>query len=149
MAFQVPEQYRCKPCMYGNTAANGNNGTFMLPGIIQGRGLFIVASDWNQVAQFTDDQLQEQGLDPALRYHGWEHVSVSARWGPDFKRAALPTWGEMCYAKETFWTSPEDVAIQVHPAKSQYVNQHQFTLHLWRPIHDVLPLPPMILVGKT
>jgi hypothetical protein len=37
----------------------------------------------------------------------------------------------MCFVKGLFWDD-EDVAIQFHPAKSEYVNFHPFALHLWR-----------------
>ncbi len=81
--------------------------------------------------------------DPDLRViaslsYGWEHVSVSTA-----KRC--PTWDEMCRVKDLFWDD-EDVVMQLHPAKSQYVNTHPYTLHLWRPIHQSIPLPDTILV---
>lgn len=64
---------------------------------------------------------------------GWEHVSVSL---PD----RCLTWNEMCKVKDLFW-GPEDEVIQIHPAKSEYVNFHPFCLHLWRPADGVLILP--------
>ncbi len=73
--------------------------------------------------------------------HGWEHVSVSA---PD----RCPTWGEMCTVKDLFWKDDEMV-VQFHPPKANYVNCHPYTLHLWRPTKhkNKLPFPPSILVG--
>lgn len=70
---------------------------------------------------------------------GWEHVSVS-------RRDRCPTWEEMCFIKRLFWDA-EDVVIQYHPAESEYVNVHQFCLHLFRPIGIELPKPPRYLVG--
>ena len=70
---------------------------------------------------------------------GWEHVSVSLR-------NRCPTWNEMCLIKRLFWTDDETV-IQYHPATEQYVNQHRYCLHLWRPIGVELPVPPAVLVG--
>jgi hypothetical protein len=57
----------------------------------------------------------------------------------------------MCKVKDLFW-SEEDVVIQFHPAKSQYVNMAQNCLHLWQPLADdgtplKFPTPPSILVG--
>lgn len=72
---------------------------------------------------------------------GWEHVSVSTR-------ARCPNWDEMCFVKNLFWAA-EDVVIQFHPARSNYVNQHPFCLHLWRPAGVALPIPPAVLVGTT
>ncbi len=42
--------------------------------------------------------------------------------------------------------------VQYHPRRSQYVNCHPHTLHLWRPMGGEalpvpLPEPPAILVG--
>lgn len=56
---------------------------------------------------------------------GWDHVSVSLS-------TRTPTWEEMCYIKSLFFTDDE-VVMQLHPAKENYVNNHQFCLHLWRP----------------
>lgn len=69
----------------------------------------------------------------------WEHVSVSL----SVKRC--PDWDEMCMIKNMFWDE-EDCVIQYHPSKSQYVNNHPYVLHLWRPINDNIPLPPKGLV---
>lgn len=58
---------------------------------------------------------------------GWDHVSVHVM---DQKRT--PTWEEMCFVKDLFFKDDE-VVMQLHPAKKDYVNCHPFTLHLWRP----------------
>ena len=70
---------------------------------------------------------------------GWEHVSVSLS-------HRTPNWREMCFIKDLFWDE-EDVVIQYHPKKSEYVNLHNNYLHLWRPIGVELPTPPKELVG--
>ncbi len=72
---------------------------------------------------------------------GWDHVSISP-----FKRHYIPTWDDMCKLKSTFFY-PEETVLQYHPAESQYVNQLGNCLHLWRPQHYEIPLPPPILVG--
>ena len=91
---------------------------------------------------------------------GWDHVSVHVS-------GRCPTWQEMCYVKDLFFKDNE-VVMQLHPAKSEYVNCHPFTLHMWRPqtkeeravldqqfgldpeFADVspgqIPLPPKIMV---
>lgn len=71
---------------------------------------------------------------------GWEHVSVHP-----FDEKRTPTWEEMCYVKDLFWEREETV-IQYHPAKSRYVNIHPYTLHLWRPVNEPVPVPDLILV---
>ena len=72
---------------------------------------------------------------------GWEHVSVS-------RRDRCPTWDEMCQIKELFWSS-EDCVVQFHPPRSEYINNHPYCLHLWRPAdgNQPLPMPMSILVG--
>lgn len=75
----------------------------------------------------------------ATDQYGWEHVSAS-------RMDRCPTWDEMCQVKDLFWDA-EDCVIQYHPPKSEYINNHPYCLHLWRPIGVELPRPPSILVG--
>ncbi|MDD5503320.1 MAG: hypothetical protein PHH26_07670 [Candidatus Thermoplasmatota archaeon] len=70
---------------------------------------------------------------------GWEHVSVSTK-------VRCPMWHEMAAIKEIFWQDSEAV-MQLHPAKSEYVNNHPYCLHLWRPVNAEIPMPPSIMVG--
>lgn len=70
---------------------------------------------------------------------GWEHVSVS-------RTDRCPTWEEMCQVKAMFW-GEDDCVLQYHPPKSEYVNNHPYCLHLWRPIGVAVPMPDSILVG--
>jgi hypothetical protein len=70
---------------------------------------------------------------------GWEHVSVSIR-------RSAPSWDEMCAVKAAFWDD-EDVVVQYHPRRSEYVNNHARCLHLWRPTAVQLPTPPALFVG--
>lgn len=69
---------------------------------------------------------------------GWDHVSVSL---PD----RCPSWNEMCRVKDLFFFD-EECVMQLHPAKSAYVNNHPYTLHLWKPQNAVIPTPDVILV---
>lgn len=71
---------------------------------------------------------------------GWEHVSVSV-----INNNRLPTWEEMCYVKDLFWGENEMV-VQYHPRRADYVSNWR-VLHLWRPIDQIIPAPPPILVG--
>lgn len=70
---------------------------------------------------------------------GWEHVSVSFN-------HRCPTWEEMCEIKRMFF-HPDEVVVQYHPAESEYVNNHQYCLHLWRPQKQDMPMPPAWMVG--
>lgn len=70
---------------------------------------------------------------------GWEHVSVSLQ-------NRCPNWPEMCLVKDLFWDDNE-VVIQFHPRKEEYVNNHQHCLHLWRKVGFDQPTPDSILTG--
>ena len=70
----------------------------------------------------------------------WEHVSVSVI-GKNF----CPSWEEMCFVKNLFWM-PTECVVQFHPPEAEYVNNHPYCLHLWKPPYDV-PTPPSITIG--
>ena len=70
---------------------------------------------------------------------GWDHVSVSFN-------NRCPTWEEMCEIKSMFF-HPDEVVVQYHPAESDYVNNHPYCLHLWRPQEQAMPTPPAWMVG--
>lgn len=116
--FKVPEKYRVTEGRMKSHSIIGNNGLFR---VAKSKRVvyWVIASDGE----------------------GWEHVSVSLD-----KAERCPTWGEMCFIKDMFW-GEEDVIVQYHPAKKDYVNYHPYTLHLWRPIGIDLMSPPPILVG--
>lgn len=70
---------------------------------------------------------------------GWEHVSVSLN-------NRTPNWREMSFVKDLFWDET-DCVMQLHPPKSEYINNHPYCLHLWRPIGKEIPIPDSLLVG--
>jgi hypothetical protein len=117
MAFHVPNEFRIGAGIFGSEESIGNNGAFEMK--VLGYQLMLVASDGG----------------------GWEHVSVSIP-----GRNHSPSWPVMCEVKKIFW-DPEDLVVQYHPRESDYVNFHQFCLHLWRPVGVELPTPPTIMVG--
>lgn len=118
--FHVPNKYRVRNGPMGSSDDFGNAGAFRIPAI---QGEFIViASDGE----------------------GWEHVS--ARYMSISGQGRTPTWEQMCTIKRIFWDD-EDVVMQLHPAKSDYINNHPHVLHLWRPIGQEIPKPPKALVG--
>lgn len=117
MTFRVPEKFRITKGPAASAAAFGNNGAFRFPAAPGRPALSVIASDGE----------------------GWEHVSVSTPF-------RCPTWDEMCWIKDQFW-GPEDCVVQFHPPRSEYVNVHQFCLHLWRPTTGEIVTPPALLVG--
>jgi hypothetical protein len=64
----------------------------------------------------------------------WDHVSVSLSF-------RTPLWEEMCYIKDLFF-EPDEWVVQFHPAKSDYINDHPYVLHLWRLCEGEFPKPP-------
>lgn len=83
-------------------------------------------------------------IDKALHFMfswgcGFEHLSVSTP-------IKCPTWEQMCKMKDIFWRDDE-VCMQLHPKKEDYVNCMQYCLHIWRPIDKEIPMPPSIMVG--
>ena len=69
----------------------------------------------------------------------WEHLSVSLS-------NRCPSWEEMEYIKRLFF-KPEEAAFQLHPPLARYISNHDFCLHIWRPLAAAIPMPPDILVG--
>ena len=119
-------QYRQSKLCGRPIHSSGNNGIFKVP--FKNRYLNCVVSDG--------------GGD------GWEHVSVSAKFKKGKQwQTRIPSWQEMCFIKDLFWADDE-VVIQLHPAKGNYVNNHPHVLHLWRPLNENVPLPPVIAVGE-
>lgn len=70
---------------------------------------------------------------------GWEHCSVSLP-------TRTPSWEQMCAIKDLMWDENE-VCYELHPAKKDYINNHPYCLHIWKPIDQKIPLPPSIMVG--
>jgi hypothetical protein len=115
-----------------------------LEDIIKNRRLHIL-----QGGTIHDDGLQATLVHPSYRLGdviiiaswggGWEHVSVSLR-------RRCPTWDEMCMIKDIFWRDDE-CAVQYHPTKSEYVNNHPYCLHIWKKMGSEFDTPPSIFVG--
>lgn len=68
----------------------------------------------------------------------WEHVSVSTEY-------RCPRWEEMSQIKDLFFEE-EEAVIQLHPPKSNYINNHPYCLHLWRPLKVDIPMPNINMV---
>jgi hypothetical protein len=121
MRQQLPD--RLEEGRVAGNRAWGAYGKFSVQGPC-GERLVIVASGAD------DNDLESQG---------WEHVSVSTR-------RRCPNWQEMCFVKDLFWDA-EECVMQLHPPKSQWVNNHPYCLHLWRPKRHEIPRPPAGMVG--
>lgn len=117
------ETRRVREGPWASDHRDGANGAFLVmgPNVMW---LRIIASD---------------GRHPDAQ--GWEHVSVSCQ-----SMNRCPNWPEMVFVKNLFWDDDETV-VQFHPPKSEYVNHHPTTLHLWRHPKRPIETPPSILVG--
>lgn len=115
------EIYRVRNGVMGSRHFEGG-GLFIIPGPYK-RELRVIASSGDA----------ELGI-------LWEHVSVSTV-------GRCPNWPEMDLIKRLFWDDEETV-MQLHPPRSQWINQHPFCLHLWKPIGQEIPLPPPETVGE-
>lgn len=125
MKHQLPEILEAGRIMSGPLASKPSmqwNGAFEILGP-NGRQLFMIISN---------------GM-------GWEHVSVQEEPMPD-QQQAVPSWETMCWVKNLIWGENETV-VQYHPRKLDYVNNHPYVLHLWRPTKEKLPKPNPRLVG--
>lgn len=112
------EKHRLTDGTWGTAEANGNNGMFLVP--FKSITLKVVASDGG----------------------GWDHLSVSVK-----EVARCPHWDEMKYAYSLFFKEDE-WAVQFHPPETKNVNNHETTLHVWRPQAAPIHTPPGWMVGK-
>lgn len=111
-------RFRVRDGAFGTSESAGWNGYFCLEH--QAQKLKVISSDGA----------------------GWQHVSVSLADRPE----RTPNWFTMCWVKDLFF-EPEDVVVQFHPAKSDYVNHHPGCLHLWRCTAQPFPTPHAFMVG--
>lgn len=119
--WELINKSRLRTGQFGTTDSDGFNGAFMFKMDGEAKEIFCIASDG----------------------YGWEHVSVSfGRHNRD-----TPSWEVMCFVKDIFW-GDDDVVVQFHPRKEDYINIHGGCLHLWRCIDGrEQPTPPSIMVG--
>lgn len=92
-----------------------------------------------QLKLMLNTQYNKQSCVKFTRAVGWEHLSVSFD-------DMLPDWNYMQEMKEMFWKDDEE-CFQLHPKKENYINNHNYCLHIWRPLEQPIPVPPTILVG--
>ena len=118
--FKVPEENRLTTGIMGSDKSYGRNGVFIIDRKV--KRFQCIASD----------------------EEGWEHVSVTVYIGFIDR---TPTWDEMCFIKDIFW-SESDLVVQLHPPKSNYINKHEYVLHLWRRSgrNGFCEVPPEIMV---
>lgn len=92
-----------------------------------------------QLKLMLNTQYDKQSCVKFTKAMGWEHLSVSFD-------DMLPDWNYMQEMKEMFWKDDEE-CFQLHPKKDNYINNHNYCLHIWKPLEQQIPIPPTILVG--
>lgn len=117
--MHAPNQYRVRKGEAATDESYGNNGMFFVPNRAKDGAapLKVICSDGE----------------------GWEHVSVSLP-------HRCPTWDEMCRIVALFWDDT-DCVMQLHPPRAQWISNHPYCLHLWRPAGEAIPQPPGWMVG--
>ena len=123
MKKDTPEKFRARlpGSVQESNSSYGMNGVFIFSS--KGINLFCLVSDDG----------------------GWEHVSVSIRSKNNRLIKRCPTWEEMCIVKDLFWDEAEAVC-QFHPQKKDYINKHEYCLHLWKMKDRNFELPPRAFV---
>lgn len=81
----------------------------------------------------------DKALISLTKIENWEHLSVS------FKNK-IPSWECMQEMKELCFEDDEE-CFQIHPKADNYINNDEYTLHIWRPKEGMKQIPPSILVG--
>jgi hypothetical protein len=109
-------RWRIRTGEFASDETDGFNGHFLVP--LEGELFHVILSD---------------GM-------GFRHLSVS-----NAQKRTLPSWTVLRRLKETFW-GDDSWVVQYLPAKDDYVNDHKWVLHLWEPLNQELPKPPIILV---
>ena len=120
--------YRIKHGAMMSDDTAGLMGSFVIPTKNPSRSLWVISSGPNAD-------------------NGWEHVSAHIKERVSKKRvkADTPTWDEMCLLKSLFWRHDE-CCVQYHPPLTDYVNVHEWVLHLWKPCKANFTMPDVELV---
>jgi hypothetical protein len=128
--FKVPENYRIKTGKFKSSESFGNNGAFIVP--------------YKKRMIKSDIFLQVISSDG----YGWEHVSVVPVFKSGKPIGRVPTWEEMDFIKNLFWSDSDkpEIVIQIHVPKMFNINFHPNCLHLWKKIGSIYELPPKILI---
>ena len=110
------ERWRIRKGQWASDETAGWNGCFIVP--LDGDLYFVRISDGSL----------------------WRHLSVT-----NFQRKVVPSWQTMCRLKDAFFADDSWI-VQFHPAKGDNISDHDYCLHLWEPLEEPLPKPPVILV---
>lgn len=98
---------------------------------------YVVASDGVKFTVRLDHRLWDV---IASNGGGWDHVSINP-----LHHSRMPSWQVMCELKDLCFY-PNETVIEYHHKESDYVNVADKCLHLWRPQHQEIPVPPKIFV---
>lgn len=131
-SFKVPEQFRLRQGEMGSDESFGNNGYFIIPW--QPQQGYLYKNVQVVLACIASDCTQPD----AKGFPRWEHVSVHAQAG---NMILMPSWPQMEAIRVLFWGA-ESTVMQLHVPRSQWIDCHPATLHLWVPKDWDIILPP-------
>jgi hypothetical protein len=109
-------RWRIKTGAMASTELDGWNGMFLVP--LEGELWHVMISD----------------------QMGWKHLSVT-----NAQKKMLPSWTVLGRLKDLFY-GDDEWACQFFPAKEDYIDDHPFCLHIWKPLDEELPRPSIALV---
>jgi hypothetical protein len=113
------DKFRLDEASLYGCKGNDTHGAFEIPSKIDGRPIRVIASGSG----------------------GWDHVSVS-------RRNRCPNWDEMEQIKRLFFEDHE-CAMQLHVPVAEHLSVHPYCLHMWRPHHVAIPMPPACFVAPA
>jgi len=152
--MKVPEQFRVRTGSLASDSSYGNSGAFIIPHYkISGYFINVISAEgegWQHVSVSLVKTVQKVGKAYKNIYGTVGNkggVTQSRRIDEVIEMVErCPTWEEMCFVKSLFWND-EEAVMQLHPPKSQWVNNHPYCLHLWKPMNAEIPLPDSLMVG--
>lgn len=80
-------------------------------------------------------------VQPAADESPWYHVSYS-------RSDRVPDHDDTCLVRRVFF-KPEALVLAVFPPTDEYVNHHQFCLHLWQRIGGARVVPDLRVPGGS
>lgn len=75
---------------------------------------------------------------------GWDHVSAHIISVESGSLNRTPNNEEMQFLRNIFFED-EDVVVEFHPAKKDYINNYSYALHMWKSTDNVFSFPKRVV----
>lgn len=76
-------------------------------------------------------------------FMGWDHVSAHIISVESGALNRTPNNEEMQFLRNLFFED-EEVVLEFHPAKKDYINNHSYVLHMWRSTDNIFSFPKQV-----